>query len=515
MRKILFTFCFFVLYAVVLAFVASFHLKRELFQASSPVPGAGKTVWLLWWQGWEEAPWLVKEVRDSWISMNPEWRIETVTMTNLPTFLPQEDMNLLENIPTLQAKSDFIRLSLLSRHGGVWADATMLCMWPLDEYIYEAMAPVGFWMYRGPAMEGDAPASWFIISMNNSYIIHRWKKAANEFWSRNTAVADYFWMDGLFYVLIAEDSTFKAQWAAVPYLHCEAPLQAHCLAGRTDGTDDDIIDGIRRNPPFAIKLSHHPFQERTYDSAKKDTNAYRAIQIVRKKSDRIYKINGREDGLSVVQTLEIRQDDSIAFRPEKHNSICVSPVCGDLDSVARFQTVCKANSIFLAVYDKCNFGKNVPPEVHCRPLKNVGRDLGTYLWFICRYYDRLPENLYFVPANDKHDRLSRFTQMISQEPQENCTTFDDGNFTISSYMETPLLPSPDRPIKNWFEKHVGPWSSWITGHKTACWNGVMKTSRKRILVRPKSLYERLYSQLVTHNSPEVVHYLERVMGAIF
>jgi mannosyltransferase OCH1-like enzyme len=33
---------------------------------------------------------------------------------------------------TIQAKSDMIRLHVLSTHGGVWADSTMLCLQPLD-----------------------------------------------------------------------------------------------------------------------------------------------------------------------------------------------------------------------------------------------------------------------------------------------------------------------------------------------------------------------------------------------
>ncbi|GFH26773.1 capsular polysaccharide synthesis, partial [Haematococcus lacustris] len=82
-----------------------------------------KNVWLLWFSGWHTAPWLCKQVALSWRAYNPTWRVVLLDNTTLSTYVPDLVLPLEAGA---QAKSDLLRLALLARHGGVWADATML-----------------------------------------------------------------------------------------------------------------------------------------------------------------------------------------------------------------------------------------------------------------------------------------------------------------------------------------------------------------------------------------------------
>jgi len=71
-----------------------------------------------------------------------------------------------------------LSLLKLAKHGGVWtdeADTTMLRLAPLDSWMHEALMPAEFWMYHGRD-GGLGPASWFIASTNESYIMQRWKE---------------------------------------------------------------------------------------------------------------------------------------------------------------------------------------------------------------------------------------------------------------------------------------------------------------------------------------------------
>ena len=160
------------------------------------------TIWLLWFQGWDNPPWLQNEVAKSWKLNNPTWNIQLLDMNNLKDFINDSDYLFDDNKDiSMQAKSDIIRLSLLKNHGGVWADSTLLCMQPLDSWVYSAIEPSNFWMYHGEGggmniMEG--PASWFIVSVKNSYIINKWKEECDEYWNSNDSTDNYFWMDSLF-----------------------------------------------------------------------------------------------------------------------------------------------------------------------------------------------------------------------------------------------------------------------------------------------------------------------------
>ena len=230
-------------------------------------------VWLLWLDGWDSAPWMVKEVALSYERHNPGWSVVRLDSQNLKQYL---DIPYIDNVNIeAPAKSDIVRLFLLAKHGGVWADATMLCFAPLDSWIHESLMPVQFFMYHGRD-GGKGPASWFIISSNESYIIQKWKQAAEAYWSGRVKMHNYFWMDELFASLMQTDEHFLTQWHQVPYLYCEAEGQAAMLADKVQGNSVHLKQLLVTNPPYVLKLSHHGFPEEPSESMQM-MNGYHAI----------------------------------------------------------------------------------------------------------------------------------------------------------------------------------------------------------------------------------------------
>lgn len=234
-----------------------------------------RTVWLLWLDGWNTAPWMVREVAHSFERHNPGWDIICLDNDNLRQYI---DVEYIDN-PHIEsaAKSDIVRLSILAEHGGIWADATILCFAPLDSWMHEALMPVEFWMYHGRD-NGDGPASWFIASTNQSYIIQKWKQAADQYWIGRTKMHDYFWMDILFRELMDSDSVFLRTWQQVPYLYCEAQGQAAMLDSKVQGDSAHIKQQLDSNPPYVLKLSFHKFPDETLVSTQ-TTNGYYAIKL--------------------------------------------------------------------------------------------------------------------------------------------------------------------------------------------------------------------------------------------
>jgi len=218
-----------------------------------------KNIFLLWLQGWENATWLNKQVAESWEINNPEWKIHYVDLVNLKNYVNDIDYIYDEEKEFLpQTKSDIIRLSLLKNHGGIWADATLLCMQPLDHWVHEAVEPSQFWMYHGHGggmSKEIGPAIWFIISQKGEYIITKWKEEADNFWKFNYKTNNYFWMDEMFKNVFYKDSYFKELWCKVPYLYCELDGECHTLAhyGMENNTPH-IKRMFERTPPYALKL---------------------------------------------------------------------------------------------------------------------------------------------------------------------------------------------------------------------------------------------------------------------
>ena len=104
-----------------------------------PIP---KTVWMLWHQGFRNAPEIAQRAHHSWILYNPEWTVRGINLEEAEKltrvrvegtegYLPDEVWSSL----SIQAKSDYIRIALLHFYGGVWADASLLCNEPLDSWL--------------------------------------------------------------------------------------------------------------------------------------------------------------------------------------------------------------------------------------------------------------------------------------------------------------------------------------------------------------------------------------------
>lgn len=217
-----------------------------------------KNIWILWLQGWENANWLNYKVVESWELHNPDWNVIKLSLENLRDYVTDIDY-IYDESKTIspQAKSDIIRLSLMKNYGGVWADATMLCMQPLDSWVHEKVEPAGMWMYHGYGGGMnicDGPASWFMVSLKNSYIFEKWKEQCDEYWKSHNSTDNYFWMDYLFKELFETDQKFREIWGRTPYISCEEYGQAHTLSGKMFQTDLRLQHIFRTNPPYALKL---------------------------------------------------------------------------------------------------------------------------------------------------------------------------------------------------------------------------------------------------------------------
>ncbi len=250
-----------------------------------------KNIFLLWLQGWDNIEYLQKQVAESWEINNPEWEIHYIDINNIKNYVDDIDYLFDKNKQiTFQAASDIIRLSLLNKYGGVWADATMLCMQPLDNWVFDAVEPGGIWMYHGlggglPKEIG--PASWFIISKKEDYIISKWKEACDYYWyNNNNNNNNNILIDSLFKRLLFDDEIFKRKWLNVPYIYCELDGQSNTFTTHKIENDTPHIKKIlEMTPPYILKLHdnwNYIFPDINTDLCKK-SNGYYAIQLSKRR----------------------------------------------------------------------------------------------------------------------------------------------------------------------------------------------------------------------------------------
>jgi len=134
----------------------------------------------IFWAYWHDPnniPPIVNECFISWRRHYPTYSIIIVNNNTISKYINRDELpNKFDQIKAHQMRSDFIRLALLKKYGGVWLDATILMMKPIAHiWLDHKYDLAGF---NQPLFETvkDKPIfeSWFISAPKNSKIIDLW-----------------------------------------------------------------------------------------------------------------------------------------------------------------------------------------------------------------------------------------------------------------------------------------------------------------------------------------------------
>jgi hypothetical protein len=177
-------------------------------------------VWVLWYQGIENAPVLVKNCFESLKSNLPEDRtlvaLDETNLSNyiqLPTFITEKYA---EGKISHAHFSDIVRIELLSKYGGTWVDATVFMSSPIihdyffdsDLFLFQELRPNTF-------AHSKRISSWFMTSNPNNEIILLTRYLLRRYWEKNNNLMDYFLLHNFFELAI---ETYPEIWdEVVPY----------------------------------------------------------------------------------------------------------------------------------------------------------------------------------------------------------------------------------------------------------------------------------------------------------
>lgn len=145
--------------------------------------GNPKTIWFLWFQGLENAPYMVRKCHESWIVRNPGWRVVDLDEESLPAVasLDYRSGNL-ARLPS-QHRADLLRLDLLAHHGGVWADATCFCVQPLDDWLAPNLTS-GFFAFSRPGPD-RLISNWFLAAEPGNVLAGRLFLQMAAYWTKS------------------------------------------------------------------------------------------------------------------------------------------------------------------------------------------------------------------------------------------------------------------------------------------------------------------------------------------
>lgn len=171
-------------------------------------------IWQLWFQGEDKAPQIVQQCLKSikkYCSSKNIIVLNENTIENYIEIAPHIKQKYEQGIIPKAHYSDYIRVCLLAKYGGIWIDATVLLTAPIPKEIQEAeffqfksvtwylfpkiiskktiLAVQKMKTYLKPHHSGS---SWFMVAKSNCIIMQVVKELLEEYWRVENKLVNYF-----------------------------------------------------------------------------------------------------------------------------------------------------------------------------------------------------------------------------------------------------------------------------------------------------------------------------------
>lgn len=165
-------------------------------------------VWVCWWTGVEMAPDLVKQCIKSIRKQTGSHPVHVIDQNSYSVYIdiPDYMMHKVKNGQMgIAHLSDYIRVSLLEKYGGLWLDSTIFCASSLPKSYFELPF---FTCKSNPTSCGYlSQMRWttFVLGGWRGNVFYRFiKEAFEEYWSQEQAAVDYLFFDYLIEVARCE-----------------------------------------------------------------------------------------------------------------------------------------------------------------------------------------------------------------------------------------------------------------------------------------------------------------------
>jgi hypothetical protein len=266
-----------------------------------------KKIWIYWQQGWDKAPDLVKQCKDSWVKLNPDYEIHVLDQKSLFDHVDfPADIDLHRKDLDIQKVSALIRSVLLARYGGVWTDATVVCTRPLSNWL-AAYYDSQFFAFRAPAPD-RLISNWFIAAEAESVILQRFHKnffdfyANNYFSNQGTVLGDML----LAYLNPRWTANFKATlkwdtWFVRKMLRVYPRFMHHYIFNKLVLTDPECTKLWDQVKPFPAEPPHRVQNFETVSDG-----IEKAMKEIDSGLTPMYKLNWRVDSSNLYWTTVLR-----------------------------------------------------------------------------------------------------------------------------------------------------------------------------------------------------------------
>lgn len=203
-------------------------------------PFIQKNIFCFWDNGWDKAPDLCQFCLASWRTLNPNWNIIDLDQGEANQVV---ERSMFPRDMKTRHYANLLRSNLLAERGGVWVDATLLCLKPLDEWLPMILSQTDFFVFYRPGWD-RLLSNWFIAAKQSSFLMERWCSESNCHWNgRMSGEKISFWHHYLFEYVLVSSYQARLEWKKMPRLSAGPPhtLQRVMSRGYFESAEREII----------------------------------------------------------------------------------------------------------------------------------------------------------------------------------------------------------------------------------------------------------------------------------
>lgn len=155
-------------------------------------------IWLFWWQGYDNAPLIVKKCIQSVKENSNGHEVVLLTKENWKDYAELPDyiiIKMSQKKISLTHFSDILRMELLSRHGGVWLDATIFVRAPIPDNYFSMRYFTVHYRNSSSRITRGKWTGFCQGSTQNQIIQNYCHDIFHSYWQSYNSLIDYFLID--------------------------------------------------------------------------------------------------------------------------------------------------------------------------------------------------------------------------------------------------------------------------------------------------------------------------------
>lgn len=225
-------------------------------------------IWQCWLQGEENMPEIVKTCIKSVNNIYPDKKHILITEKNLNEYIKFPEYIYEKYKAGMISKihfSDFLRIALLEKYGGLWLDSTIY----LTDRLPNEAFTMDFFTYRDSRsmdykyiknmnqlrlmcnLYKDVilmPVVWIISGRSHNLLITKWYNMMLEYWKYENSASHYSFCDYLFIDMILCDEEARNEFEKIPFYPAKPSYVLHNVL--FDNYDEILFHDIKSLTPI-------------------------------------------------------------------------------------------------------------------------------------------------------------------------------------------------------------------------------------------------------------------------